>query len=165
MRIIPLAMLTILLAALQHSWLAAPGAPDLTLALLAVVWLMGVAQRALVRGWIVGTLTDCADPGSLLFHALAYAALALPYPWYERFLGRGAAGRALLAAVLALALAGIDALVARGLGPGLLAVLATACWTAVAAVVLGWLIDGIPEGLRPVAARERRPLTRLSLTL
>lgn len=165
MRIIPLSLLTIILASLQHAWLAAPGAPDLTLALLAAVWLAGVAQRAAVRAWIVGTLTDCADPGSLVFHALGYTALGMAYPWLERFCHRGALGRGLLAAGMVPCIAVFDGAVTNGIGPSWLAVLTSAWWTGWTAALLGWMIDGVPEGLRPVARRERRPLTRLSLTL
>jgi hypothetical protein len=166
MRILPLTLLSILLAGLQQSWLAwSPDAPDLLLALLAVVWLAGVPQRAVWRAWIVGLLADLADPGSQVFHAISLPLLAIGYTWIERFLQRGPGGRFVVAAMLRLVLGMGDNLVAEGVGIGSGAILASAFWTGCIAVLLGWLIEGIPEGLRPVASRERRPLTRLSLTL
>lgn len=166
MRILPLALLSILLASLQQTWLAwSPDAPDLLLALLAVVWLAGVAQRAVWRAWIVGLLADIADPGSLVFHAVTLPLLAIAYTWIERFLQRGPGGRFVVAALLRLVLTTIDNLLGEGSGIGIGAILLSATWTGCTAVVLGWLIEGLPEGLRPVASRERRPLTRLSLTL
>jgi len=166
MRFLPLLVYTAVLAAVQHTWLAGrPGAPDLVCAFLAVVLLAGVPERALLRAWLAGTMRDLADPGSSVFHAVTWLLVTVAYIPCERYLPTGIGGRATLAPTYLLAAVVVDRVVAEGGGMDAWALVLSLVWTAVAAVVIGWLVDGLPEAVKPVASRERRPQTRLTLTL
>ncbi|MDA3963805.1 MAG: hypothetical protein PF961_23700 [Planctomycetota bacterium] len=154
------------LVALQHSWLApAPSAPDLMLALLAHVWLKGVEQRAILRAWWLGLLTDTADPSSGLFHTLSFMAAGVVYVPLARLLPKDWIGRVVLAALLCIFVRVSDGFAGGWAGFSAGAMMVSALWSSAACALLAWLLDGLPESLRPVAERERRPLTRLSMTL
>lgn len=166
MRLIPLTLLATLCAAWQHSaWAPQPDAPDLVLALLTHVWVAGALQRAFVRACWVGLLVDAADPASTVFHLLCYSAAGAVYQGLARPIDDGPVARFLLAIALVCAVELADAASGGWAGFAPVAMAISAGWTGLASVAMAWLLDGVPEGLRPVAARERQAMTRLSLRM
>lgn len=146
-----LALIAIVLAVIQHGALAhLIAAPDLPLALAAWAMVDGDERWLLVRAWMIGTIRDAIDPGSVCFHAIGCLLLAIGMLGLRGILfrARGAAWGAWGAACV-FAVHGFDRWWSGG-GGGMGALVATALLTALATVGLGWLLGGLPGPLRPV---------------
>lgn len=142
MRLLGWLLLALCLCLVQTSRLAAwPVAPDLPLALAAWAVTCGSGQRWMLRVWLVGAMRDLTDPGAQWFYAGAHLVLIAACLPLQRWLpAQPWLALASVGAGLALALQAIDILVG-GVGGwtwwrgGVDAIL-----TALAAVLLGWLM-------------------------
>lgn len=156
MRYLFLALLALVIAMVQHARLVEPAwAPDLPVALLAWVVAAGHEDRAPLRAWLIGTARDLVDPASLAFHAVLYTVLSVALVPVTRLVQQQHAfGWLLWAACAVLLVELVDLFVGGRAGPGLGATVLAALLTGFAACVIGWLLAGLPERLRPLSERE-----------
>lgn len=157
MGFVVLVIVALMAASVQHGYLVDwPVAPDLPLALAAWAIAGGGARWMLLRAWLVGAMRDLADPASLCFHAVAYTVFALLFLPVRGVVYRGRGiSWAFLASGGSLTLRWADRWWI-GLDPfadfttGLL----VAICTGLAALAIGWLMQGLPIWLRPVETGE-----------
>jgi hypothetical protein len=147
-----LIVIAVLLAVLQYSWFGNyPTAPNLLLALAAWAMVDGTQRGVIPRAWIIGTIADLFDPASIAFNAIMYLSLAVLYLPVRALIFRsrmtGWAAWAFIATMIARTIDGW--MYGFGDSSPLVLVIA-ASWTAVAAVVLGWLLRGLPPVLQPI---------------
>ena len=155
MRWLLLILVAACLAVWQHTQLSLwnSWAPQLSVALMAWAVVDGDDGTVPLRAFLIGAITDLADPASDCFHAAVFTALAVPV-WLLRqlLLRTHPLGWAGVAVLLSLLVTAIDAALS---GVGDLTAgraLARALLTGLAAVLLGWLLGGLPGRWRPVAA-------------
>jgi hypothetical protein len=154
-RLVYFAVIAILLACAQHGRLAWWGlAPDLPLALAAWSMVDGDDEGVVVRPWLVGLCRDLVAPGlgagGGCYYTIAYGCLGLCFLPLRSWLFRSRAiawgGWAFIcSALLTLVDSRLGGISVSG---GFL--LAIACLTAAAAMVIGWLFGGLPLWLRPL---------------
>ena len=152
MRFVVLIIIATALAVLQYSWFGAyPAAPNLLLALAAWAMVDGTQQGVIPRAWVIGTIADVFDPGSVVFHALTFITLAIIYLPIRSLIFRsrmtGWASWAFIATILVHLCDGWIAGFGDGSGWNMIF---SAMGTAMVAVAFGWLLKGLPEVLQPV---------------
>jgi hypothetical protein len=126
------------------------------LALAAWTIVGGGGRWMLVRAWLVGAARDIVDPGSLCFHAIAYTVIALLFLPVRGSIYRGrGVGWAAVAATGSLILRFADRWWI-GLEPWgqFMVGITVAANTALAALMIGWLLNGLPHWIRPVESGE-----------
>ena len=116
-------------------------------ALMLWVAFQGSKEQMIWRLAVLGFLMDCADPASQSFHTLASIVLSGSFYLSSRYFHpRTFSGRFIIAACVSFTKEGLDCAVSGAAVSGVL--VADVFITAIAAVGLCWLLDGIPESWR-----------------
>jgi hypothetical protein len=151
-RYVVLGFIAVFLSLAQYSWLARwQLTPDLPLALAAWAMVDGTKVGVLWRAWLIGSIADVFDPGCSCFHAFAFLALALCYlPMRDLVFRTRLTGWASWAAICSVTVTLVDSSLTDFGDSTWITVLASAAWTAVAAMSIGWLFSGLPDSLQPV---------------
>ena len=153
MRLAWFCVLAVLACLVQHGVLATWWwAPDLPLALAAWAMVDGDEDGVPLRAGLIGLIRDLIDPGSLYFHVAMLSIAAIAFLFLRPYLFRGrAVAWGLWAAALTTFVLSFDLIISGpgDLRPATLPLIVVG--TALMAMILGWLLAGLPGWLRPVA--------------
>jgi hypothetical protein len=156
-RLISFAVIAVALSCLQHGRLAWWGlAPDLPLALAAWSMVDGDDDGVVLRPWLVGLCRDLIAPGmgsgGGCYYTIAYGCLGLCFLPLRSWLFRSRAiawgGWAFICSVV---LTLIDSRLG-GVSVTTVGTVLVPALTAGAAMLIGWLLGGLPPWLRPLRA-------------
>lgn len=150
-----LALLALPLAWWQYAAAPQPPAPDLLLGLAAWVAVAGYAQHSLPRLWVIGLCRELADPASGGFQVVGLVLVGLLLQPLARLLPpRRLWAWAVWAAAAWLLLQLAEGWLSGWTGVGFWASFGGLLATALLAPLVGWLAEGLPRRLCPLAARE-----------